>query len=84
MKTVTIDFRDFREKNEAHDYLKSRFAFPDYYGANLDALYDLLTEPGAEMNVLVLGENPPLSDGFLSVFRDAAAFNPKFTYAVKK
>lgn len=27
-----------------HDYLQKIFSFPDYYGKNLDAFYDLITE----------------------------------------
>lgn len=85
MKTTVIDFNDFSNAGEVHAFLKTRLAFPDYYGANLDALYDLLTEPGSdETNVIVLGVNPPLSDGFLDVFKDAAAVNPRFTFAVRR
>lgn len=29
---------------ETHQYLKRQFELPDYYGENLDALWDVLTE----------------------------------------
>ncbi len=57
------------------------FAFPDWYGANLDALYDCLTdlaEPGASGLVVVLDHLPksPRFDAeqrtrLIEVFRDA-------------
>lgn len=31
-------------KKEAHQYLKEVLSFPEYYGKNLDALFDCLTE----------------------------------------
>ena len=31
-------------KREGHDYLKDALNFPDYYGQNLDALYDCLCD----------------------------------------
>ena len=31
-------------KKDGHDYLKKALNFPNYYGKNLDALYDCLTE----------------------------------------
>ena len=38
-------------KSEGHDYLKEALNFPDYYGKNLDALYDCLTEIGVETKI---------------------------------
>ncbi len=57
------------------------FAFPDWYGANLDAMYDCLTdlaEPGAQ-GLLVVLDHLPRTTGFdkdqrarlLEVFHDA-------------
>ncbi|MCR5848694.1 MAG: barstar family protein [Lachnospiraceae bacterium] len=40
----TIDALYLNDRETAHDYLAEIFDFPDYYGRNLDALYDCLSE----------------------------------------
>jgi len=45
MEKVIVDCRRLTDREGAHDYLAEIFHFPDYYGRNLDALYDLLTTP---------------------------------------
>ncbi|MGN1230966.1 MAG: barstar family protein [Anaerotignum sp.] len=47
---ILLDGKRMTSKTEAHEYLKEAFAFPAYYGGNLDALHDCLTELG-EMEV---------------------------------
>ena len=42
MKTVKLDFSRCQSREEVHAYLQNAFAFPDYYGRNLDALFDML------------------------------------------
>jgi len=44
IRDYAIDCRRLTDKAAAHAYLKTVFAFPDYYGGNLDALYDCLWE----------------------------------------
>lgn len=41
---VELDGREMTDRATAHTYLAQQLNFPDYYGRNLDALYDLLTE----------------------------------------
>lgn len=41
---IILDFKEIHDKMELHKYLKKKFGFPDYYGMNLDALYDCLTQ----------------------------------------
>ena len=41
---VTLDCRKMTDKRATHAYLKEALQFPDYYGNNLDALFDVLTD----------------------------------------
>ena len=57
---------------EGHDYLMKALNFPDYYGKNLDALYDCLTEIECEIELI----NPEEVDkDILDTFTDAASEN---------
>ena len=39
-----VDFREVKYYIEIHEVLKHDLEFPDYYGGNLDALWDCLTD----------------------------------------
>ena len=40
---VTLNFTRIPTPEAAHEYLKNALALPEYYGKNLDALYDVLS-----------------------------------------
>lgn len=44
METVMIDCSDIVTPEQFHNKLAEALNFPDYYGKNLDALFDCLTE----------------------------------------
>lgn len=44
MKRITIDGKELTSPEVLHGTLKTAMNFPEYYGANLDALYDALTD----------------------------------------
>ena len=44
MEIIRIDLGNAADKAELHDLLKERLALPGYYGRNLDALFDCLTD----------------------------------------
>lgn len=77
MKTVYINGRDIPDRAALHDALAAGFELPAYYGRNLDALYDLLTEPREPARV-ILAERGLLEarlgqyfHSFLRVLKDA-------------
>ena len=48
MDTIIIDGAAMTTRDAAHSHLALRLGLPDYYGRNLDALYDCLTERTAD------------------------------------
>ena len=43
MKEITINCRGFVPRSDLHKAFAEALSFPDWYGNNLDALYDQLT-----------------------------------------
>ena len=76
---ITLDAAMLRERLPAHDYLKEALALPDYYGRNLDALYDCLTELDETeirfVNLAAAGDS--YFSRVLSVFQEAREENPR-------
>lgn len=83
---IELDGREMRDRSATHDYLKAVLNFPDYYGRNLDALYDLLTECGEERTI-VLSHKSEMEQqlshyavALLDAFQDAAEENPALSF----
>lgn len=67
---MQLDGKLIREKG--HDYLIEALNLPDYYGKNLDALYDCLTEMECEIELI----NASCVDkDIIDTFKDAAGEN---------
>ena len=81
MKNVILDCENLLQKEQAHLYLAQMLDFPDYYGKNLDALFDCLTELG-ECTITLKGESIlHQADCYgvkvLQVLEEAAQANPR-------
>ena len=48
MKKITVDLTNIETPRAMHVYLAFMMNFPAYYGRNLDALHDMLTDIGEE------------------------------------
>ena len=56
MKKVTINTNQLQTMEQIHEYLAEKLNFPDYYGKNLDALYDCLTDINEETEIQLTAE----------------------------
>jgi len=54
MAEIILDGLELKSLNEVHDRFAQALDLPDYYGRNLDALFDCLTERGEELSVRLL------------------------------
>ncbi len=72
---ILCDFERLQTPDAVYDYLSEELAFPPYFGRNLDALHDCLTDIGAPTRLILTGTGSPCGQHFLQVFRDAAKRN---------
>lgn len=82
MNEYFIDCAALTDRTAAHEYLKRALSLPEYYGHNLDALYDCLTEMSGCIELLdvpAAGQLGEYGQSMLETFRDAARENPMLT-----
>ncbi len=61
MEIVVLDGEKMLNRREAHDHLAGQLELPEYYGRNLDGLYDLLTEREGPTRIVIRHGNTLLS-----------------------
>ena len=80
----TVDFKNVHQYEEIHKALKYGLDFPNYYGENLDALWDCLTETVGNSVMIILKDyqdveaaDKEYASQILEVFKDAKEFADK-------
>lgn len=78
--TVELNCENLSQRKQAHVYLAQMLPFPEYYGKNLDALFDCLTEL-RDCTIILTGTAALLEAGgygvkVLRVMEEAARANP--------
>lgn len=72
MKQITLDGNILSDAAKVHDYLKEMLEFPEYYGNNLDALHDCLTDlENVEITIVLPEEDGAIFQKVLRVFKAA-------------
>ncbi|MBQ5911190.1 MAG: barstar family protein [Clostridia bacterium] len=81
MKHITIDFSLCKHPIDLHNELKEKLHLPEWYGNNLDALWDMITgflETPSDITVVFKPKNQAASNlkedvlNIISVFNEAA------------
>lgn len=76
MKEIILNVSKFKNESDIHRYLKEQLNFPEYYGNNLDALYDVLTDINDKITFRLKTEkSSELLQPIIAVLYDAEAEN---------
>ncbi len=83
MKRLNLSGKKMINKSLTHEYLKWKLEAPDYYGGNLDALWDLLSTLDREIEISLTNTVDLLENlgeygaSLIQVFKDAEDENDK-------
>ena len=78
MKSVSLDAKKMVEKENMHEYFAKKFDLPEYYGKNLDALFDCLCEINEPTLIKIKNENAldsAIKESLIQLFRDVCSEN---------
>lgn len=85
MREVELNGKRMASEASAQEYLFDMFEFPEYYGADLEAIYDALADITEETRVSIINRDYMETSSFGSrliwVFEDAASDNDNLTLA---
>lgn len=90
MEIIILDGRKMTSFDDLHDYLKKVMRFPSYYGRNLDALADCLSELGSHVTVILNDINTMKAglgvygDRLLRVFGDMSSEPNSFNFVINE
>ncbi len=85
MREITIDCLWIRDRAGFHETIAKALEFPEWYGGNLDALHDCLTDIHEETRVRLLNWEAleanlgNMSGGAKKVILHAASANPRLS-----
>ncbi len=89
MIQAEIDGNAVRGRENLHEILAEKLKLPEWYGKNLDALYDCLTEPGEEIFLPLRGWEAVektlggYAKGLLRALEGASRAGKRFRFAVE-
>ena len=87
--TILLDGILMSSRSAAHNYLKQQLHLPEYYGRNLDALFDLLTQIGSHTAIVLIHQEEMLEtlgsygEILIETLEQAADENPYLTFSAQ-
>ena len=87
MKIVILDAKKMAEKENMHEYFAKKFDLPEYYGRNLDALFDCLCEINEPTLIKLKNEeflDDSAKESLIRLFRDGCNENELVKFELVK
>lgn len=73
MKQIILDGNILSDAAKVHDYLMEMLDFPEYYGKNMDALHDCLTDlENVEITITAPAEDGAIFQRIVRIFKIAS------------
>ena len=88
MRKVKLNGKKMDTREHAHRHLQKQLRLPAYYGANLDALWDLLGTCGEAIQVTLVNRGDMISalgdygEKLIQVFKDAERGNDRLRFRI--
>lgn len=83
MKEIFFDGMYLCDREKAHEYLQEVLDLPEYYGKNLDALYDCLTDmEDLEIQIKMPEKVTPYFERIIRVFKGAGMASESITLKI--
>ena len=85
MKTIDLDLTGCKYLSDIHERIRIAFDFPEWYGANWDAFWDLLRSECDSDKLIIKGTNTLTKefDEHIAIFKETLdeyiAFRDKYT-----
>lgn len=89
---IRLDFTDCSSALEFHHRIKTAFRFPDWYGCNWNAFYDLLSTDVEENRIIITGVSslpkdlheyiPDLLDVLEKIKKEQLLYGDIFSYEI--
>ncbi|QVK17623.1 barstar family protein [Mycoplasmatota bacterium] len=86
---IELDGNELTTKNKFHDYLKHNISLPDYYGNNLDALWDILCSYSEKLHIIIYNKKQLIKNlgdygnSIIELFEDAVNENNNISFEYK-
>ena len=87
MKSVILDAKKMLKKEKMHEYFAKKFDLPEYYGRNLDALFDCLCEINEPTLIKLKNEkflDDSAKESLIQLFRDVCNENEMVKFELVK
>lgn len=89
MMEIRLDGRRMNTREIAHQYIKWKLNLPEYYGKNLDALWDMLSTYSDPIEICFLNEDSLIDqlgdygEAIIEVFQDAQIENKNIRFTIE-